>query len=720
MKLKKTATLFLFLSVLMLYSQQWKQNFKIVEPIRDFNNSFASSMSAYDGYVAFGSSQQISGFQNAGKVYIAKEDCDGWSIYQELTLLPAQNYCNFGSVIFMEGKTLAILGCDPSNPSKGNAIYMYERNANGFYIFTQKIVKSENVSGDNFGYKIAISNNYMVVGADYNSTDNSLGNYLENAGAAYIYFKDTNGVWSPVQKIVASDRKRRVTFGNSVAIYENTIVVGAVEEGSNLAGAAYVFEKNNLNVWNETKKLVAYDYRSLQDRFGYIVKINENGIFIAASRDDDYDSILSGDGAGPLTSLGSVYIFKKNSVGEWIGHQKLRASDGSANIFGFGDRMEIFKDQIAISGTEYEYDSGGNLSKVFGRVYMFQKEINDIWKEYQIVRPKNVEHSDDYFSNSISLYGKNLFVGAMWDKLDANDQSYISYAGAAYVFNTYEFKPQKPILNILPALTSCADLGNGFSSGFDTSLLENDLVLNSDNFIFSYKDQLGNVLPSPLPANYLNKFPYNEIINVRVENKNNSACYEDVQVELQTISPFALNVVPELKKCDLNGTGYAVFDLSKISNLLVQNPASYTFSYFDRDENDITASVNSTYINSNKNYEEITVRVTDINTACIEKTKIYLSVSDFGQDCNIEKYTIPNFFTPNGDGFNDLWEVTGFGSEDYSVYIYDRSGKLLKTLERDSAWDGNFNGTPLPSSDYWYQIMFENGNQKRGHFSLKR
>ncbi|KIC03588.1 hypothetical protein OA88_02205 [Flavobacterium sp. JRM] len=724
MRLKFSFILLILLSTLSIYSQQWKQNFKIVEPIRIKDNSFGFSVSTYNGFVAYGVDQaHIGSFENAGKVYIAKQDCNGWSIYQELELPETQNFCGFGTSVKMEGKTLAVYGCDPSNPTRGNALYIYERDINDFYVFTQKIVKPDNVLLDNFGVEVAISGNYMIVGALNNSTDNTFGNFLENAGAAYIYYRDADGVWSLVQKIVASDREKRDKFGCSVAIYENTIVVGAVEEGRNWAGAAYIFEKNtNSNKWSEVKKLVAYDFRGLQDGFGGSVAILENTIMVSAGNDDDYDSDLSGDGGGPLTSLGSVYIFKKNSNRDWVGHQKIRASDGSANNFGFGGHLRVYDDKMATTGTEYVYDNSGNLSKVYGRVYMFQKDSNDKWSEYQIVE-SNIKHNSDWFGGAISLYDKDLFVSAFWETLDSNEQNYLGYAGAVYVFNNYDYiQIKKPVLNSLPTLLSCADLGNGFSSGFDMSTIEKDLVENSNDFVFSYKDQLGNNLSSPLPIKYSNKYPYSEIINIRVGNKNNLNCYEDTKIELQTLPSFDLNKIEELHVCDVNNSGYGIFDLSGISSSLVNAPSLYNFLYFDSNGKDISALINRSYKNVNKGYEEITVEVTDINNFCSVKTKIFLTVSNTNKDCLKENndYNIPVFFTPNGDGINDFWEVTGIENQKYSIYIYDRYGKLLKTLGHNSGWDGNLNGNPLPSSDYWFRIIFEDGTNKNGHFSLKR
>lgn len=722
MEIKIYPTFLLFFIALSVSSQQWKQNFKIVEPIRIRDNSFGFSVATFDGYAAYSAEQvKIAGVENAGKIYIAKQDCDGWSMYQELTLPDAINYCGFGTLVVMEGKNLAVVGCDPARGLGGKAVYMYERDADDLYKLKQKVSRSENIIYDNYGTTLAISGDFMVVGAFYNSTDGNLGNYLENAGAAYIYHRNSNGVWDFVQKIVASDRERRDNFGNTVSIFENVIVVGAVEEGVNWAGAAYVFEKNsNVNTWREVQKLTAYDFRGLQDRFGSTVKISKDDIVIAAPGEDDYDSDESGDGGGPLTFLGSVYVFRKNTSNRWVGFQKIRASDVSLGI-GLGGKIEISGDKMVVGGRENVYDNTGSLSKVFGRVYMFQKDNNNRWNEFQIVHP-NIQNSSDMFASSISMYKDDLFVGAVWAALDANEQNYVGYAGAVYIFNPYDYlNTQKPILNTITALTSCADLGNGFSSGFDMSGIENDLVQDPGNFVFSYKDQLGNILPSPLPANYANRYAFDEIINVKVGNKNNPACYEETDIQLKTKPGFSLNIIPDFNECDSDGTGYATFNLSKISSLLVADPSLYSFVYFDKNGNDISDKITETYKNSIKNHEEIKVSVTDVNTLCTVDSIISLNVSNTSSDCELkENYIIPKFFTPNGDGYNDTWEITGLENESYTINIFDRYGKLLKTLGKNASWDGNLNGKPLPSSDYWFQLILENKMTQKGHFSLKR
>jgi gliding motility-associated-like protein len=85
---------------------------------------------------------------------------------------------------------------------------------------------------------------------------------------------------------------------------------------------------------------------------------------------------------------------------------------------------------------------------------------------------------------------------------------------------------------------------------------------------------------------------------------------------------------------------------------------------------------------------------------------------------------IPAYFTPNGDGFHDYWNVKGVSEEfNYrsTIYIFDRYGKLLKQIGTTGlGWDGTYNGQLMPSDDYWYSIQFEDGRSAKGHFALKR
>lgn len=88
----------------------------------------------------------------------------------------------------------------------------------------------------------------------------------------------------------------------------------------------------------------------------------------------------------------------------------------------------------------------------------------------------------------------------------------------------------------------------------------------------------------------------------------------------------------------------------------------------------------------------------------------------------------PKFFTPNNDGTNDTWNVRGMETLiDPTVLVFDRYGKLLAQLGLNTEWDGTFNGSPLPSSDYWFRLEYSGQEEgmpvamaTRTHFTLKR
>ena len=85
----------------------------------------------------------------------------------------------------------------------------------------------------------------------------------------------------------------------------------------------------------------------------------------------------------------------------------------------------------------------------------------------------------------------------------------------------------------------------------------------------------------------------------------------------------------------------------------------------------------------------------------------------------------PHYFTPNGDGVHDQWNIIGLSNQpNAKIYIFDRYGKLIKQISPTSqGWDGTRNGEPLPATDYWFTVdYFEAGTDKvfKSHFSLKR
>jgi gliding motility-associated-like protein len=107
------------------------------------------------------------------------------------------------------------------------------------------------------------------------------------------------------------------------------------------------------------------------------------------------------------------------------------------------------------------------------------------------------------------------------------------------------------------------------------------------------------------------------------------------------------------------------------------------------------------------------IRVRGINGACGEAVM------------EVEVLHFPKFFTPNNDGHNDRWNIPDLKNHpEAKILIFDRYGKLLAKIKPNrSGWDGNYNGNPMPSDDYWFVVNFEqDGKAKvfKSHFSLIR
>ena len=106
---------------------------------------------------------------------------------------------------------------------------------------------------------------------------------------------------------------------------------------------------------------------------------------------------------------------------------------------------------------------------------------------------------------------------------------------------------------------------------------------------------------------------------------------------------------------------------------------------------------------------------------------IYASNGDCSDESSftvtiLNKLEYMHFFTPNGDDYNDYWNIIGGNIEPNTpIYIYDRFGKLLKIIHfGDIGWDGMYYNHQMPSDDYWFKITMSDGSVELGHFTLKR
>jgi hypothetical protein len=273
------------------------------------------------------------------------------------------------------------------------------------------------ILNQNFGYKVAIYEDYAVIAANNGSAPG-----VPNSGRAYIFFRD-NGVWKMQDILMANDAATGDDFGASVSINANYAIIGAPGadvNGDNNRGSVYVFSRTG-TAWSQQNKITASDGQP-NDFFGRAVSIN-NDNFLAIG--------ANGDDIGGNSNQGSAYIFKGTAgIGGfiWTLQAKLTASDGDA-----GDNLGF---SIAMSGSfviagAYGDDIGVNIDQ--GSVYSFYEFTNPAgWTSGQAYHQKITAadgDGSDFFGISVDINFNRLIVGASGDDIGPNPDQ-----GSAYLY----------------------------------------------------------------------------------------------------------------------------------------------------------------------------------------------------------------------------------------------------------------------------------------------
>ena len=237
---------------------------------------FSNSFRGFGFSIDMMDSTLVVGAPGRGKTFVYTLDSTGlWVHNQELQASNLGTQSSFGSSVKMNDKNIIVsAGFDET-------LFIYEKNNTGSWIEIQKITAPDATLNQKFCSSIAITENDIFIGA---RQDTEKGFY---AGAAYIYKKENNGRFTFSQKIFSSNGKERDEFGTAIAANSETLIVGAPKNdgiGSD-AGAAYIFEKSNQGMWIHKQQLTAND-GSNGDLFGYSLDIEKNTILIGAIGDD--------------------------------------------------------------------------------------------------------------------------------------------------------------------------------------------------------------------------------------------------------------------------------------------------------------------------------------------------------------------------------------------------------------------------------------------------
>ena len=333
----------------------------------------------------------------SGSAYIFEKVNGIWTQTAKLLASDGAEGDKFGFSVSISGNN-AIIGAfsDYDNGSYLGSAYIFEK-VGETWTQTAKLLASDGVAEDEFGFSVSISGNTAIIGSERDD-DNG-----DASGSAYI-FQKADGTWAQAAKLLASDGSSYDYFGVSVSISGDTAIIGAVgdDDNGNQSGSAYIFEIVD-EIWTQTKKLTAGDGSAI-DCFGGSVSISGNIAIIGSGYDDD---------------TGSAYVFEK--TGEtWPQTTKLLASDRSGGDW-FGNSVSI-DDNTAIVGANWD-DDKGDMS---GSAYIFEK-VNGTWTQKKKLLASDGSASDNS-GCSVSISGNTAIVGAIYD----DDKG--SSSGSAYLY----------------------------------------------------------------------------------------------------------------------------------------------------------------------------------------------------------------------------------------------------------------------------------------------
>ncbi len=419
------------------------------------DDHFGSSVSASGDIVVVGSYGGAYEGAESGLAYLFHYNGAQWREKALLFSSDGDSLDSFGQAVSVSGGVAAVGAYqDDDNGGDSGSAYLFE--VGRYFDKKEKILASDGKGGDNFGLSLSISGNVTLVGAH---GDNDLG---ADAGTAFVFRHDGRD-WIEEQKLTASDGDSYDRFGWSVAISGDVAAVGAIydEELGTQSGSAYIFRYDGSS-WVEEIKLLASDGDTL-DSFGYSVAVFGDVVLVGASLDDDlgessgsvyvfrydgsswveeakllasdgtsgdyfgYDVSLFGDvavisavhGGHFLLNTGVAYVFRYNGS-SWVEEAKLYASDSATADF-FGHRLSVWGSVVIIGA--YATDDYGSES---GSAYVFRYDGSAWNEEAELHSSDGV--AGDRFGYALSLWGNTAVVGAYGD----DDRGPLS--GSAYIF----------------------------------------------------------------------------------------------------------------------------------------------------------------------------------------------------------------------------------------------------------------------------------------------
>ncbi|MCR9243474.1 MAG: FG-GAP repeat protein [bacterium] len=257
----------------------WVETAALIPADIDTQDQFGFAVAITTDRVIVGSKFDDDLGSSSGSAYVFEKQPNGtWLEVQKLTASDGAAGQEFGTTVAIDGD-YAVVGCpDGTNgTTPAGAAYVFERQGNGTWLEVAKLAQNDPQNNDDFGWSVSIAGTRIAVGA-YLDDDNG-----PASGSAYVFERQVDGTWPQVAKLLASDGVATDYFGYSVGISGDHVVVGAWlddDQGSG-SGSAYFFERQPDGTWPETAK-VSPAYPAAGEHFGQAVAIDGDVAFVGS------------------------------------------------------------------------------------------------------------------------------------------------------------------------------------------------------------------------------------------------------------------------------------------------------------------------------------------------------------------------------------------------------------------------------------------------------
>ena len=412
--------------------------------------------------------QTNNGALQAGAVYVFVRNGTTWSQQAYLKASNTDLTDRFGYSVAISGDTVVVGALNEDSSATGvngdqsdngassaGAAYVFVRN--GTTWSQQAYLKASNTDAfDVFGFSVAASGDTAVIGAPAEASGGGQSdNSAPGAGAAYVFVR--NGTtWSQQAYLKASDKQSQEAFGASVALSDDTAVIGGpFETIGGAVGAAFVFVRNGVT-WSQQAYLQGSNTEP-DDRFADAVAVSGDTVVIGARAEESNATGVNGDQTNNgAVAAGAAYVFVRGGT-TWSQQAYLKASNTEANDE-FGSSVAISNDTVVVgafgeasNATGVNGDQTNNSAFSAGAAYVFSRD-GITWSQQAYLKASNPE-AGDVFGFSVAVSGDTVVAAAGAEDSNATgvngdqtDNNALG-AGAAYVF-TLEGTPSIPLLNI--------------------------------------------------------------------------------------------------------------------------------------------------------------------------------------------------------------------------------------------------------------------------------